>query len=57
MRFRYRFPALSVLVACCLLLPACGNKGSLTLPPKDDAAATNKVKQAPDHNSQPAAPR
>ena len=55
MHIRFRPPTLAILVACSLLLSACGNKGSLTLPPKSDA--TGAVKAAPDHNSQPSTSR
>jgi len=40
---------LSLLLACALLLSACGNKGPLTLPPPAKASAA-------DHTA-PAAPR
>jgi predicted small lipoprotein YifL len=50
----------SLFFGCCLLLSACGTKGSLTLPPKDiNAPAPAKVaspaKPAADDNSAPPA--
>lgn len=57
MNIRTRFLAALLLVAVSsILLTACGNRGPLTLPPKD-SSSTAATKPSPDHsNTVPAIP-
>ena len=51
MNVRTRFPAALLLVAVSsVLLSACGNRGPLTLPPKD-SSSTAAAKPPPDHSN------
>lgn len=57
MHFRTRLSAALLLLAGCnFLLSACGNRGPLTLPPKDSSSAA-AAKPPPDHsNTAPSIP-
>jgi predicted small lipoprotein YifL len=60
MRFRIH-PTLStsvfaLLLSCSFLLSACGNRGPLTLPPKDISAQPAGVKTTPADHSKTATP-